>query len=328
MSSVEGKSALRPPAYPAARPFTRGSVAAACVRYGGVPLMVTSAFVAYVTLSTRQVPDVVTVLSALTGLAVVAVPLEVATGGFFRRSTARIVFDGVFTLLMIALEATVVTFAPRLVAPIAARTPFAAFWPKTLPFAAQLLLGLLLADFLAWVVHYLQHRREDSSLWRMHAVHHSIDSLDLIGGTRNHPYDVLTAATTSMSVLFLGAGSDVFCVVVMLNLFANTIHHVNVDLDVGPLGRVFVTPRAHAWHHGRGLPKGVNFGHVLSIWDTLFGTYYCPRPFEGAFGLDTTYEIPATVPAMLAAGASKNAYERHTRRPAAHEVPAVETFGT
>ena len=48
------------------------------------------------------------------------------------------------------------------------------------PFYARLAAGLLVADFLAWFAHFLQHRREDSVLWRMHGVHHSLDRLDMI----------------------------------------------------------------------------------------------------------------------------------------------------
>lgn len=316
MSSTGNHPSRRPPTYPRAQILSRVPALAKAVRYSGAPLMVAAGATAYGTLAARHVPDALAVMAGLSGLALIAIPLEWLTGGLFRRSAQRFAFDGFFTILMIGLEAACVTLAPPLFARLSALLGFASawsVWPRALPFAVQALLGLVIADFLAWAVHFLQHRRGESALWRMHSVHHSIDSLDLIGGTRNHPYDVLIAASTSMFILVLGGGAHVYAVVVMLNLFFNTIHHVNVDLEVGPFERVFMMPRAHAWHHGQWLEAHVNFGHVLSIWDILFGTYRCPRPFEGTFGLDTPRPIPVEVPAMLVAGASKRHYERYTQ---------------
>jgi sterol desaturase/sphingolipid hydroxylase (fatty acid hydroxylase superfamily) len=330
MAKAGNHPSRRPPTYPRAQILSRVPALANAIRYGGVPLMVAAGTTAYATLAARHVPDALAVMGGLSALGLIAIPLERVTGGLFRRSPRRLAFDGFFTILMIGLEAACVTFAPPLFARLSALLGFApssSLWPHALPFALQILLGLVIADFLAWAVHFLQHRQGESALWRMHSVHHSIDSLDLIGGTLNHPYDVLTAASTSMVILMLGGGAEVYAVVVMLNLFFNTIHHVNVDLEVGPFERVFMMPRAHAWHHGQWLESHVNFGHVLSIWDILFGTYWCPRPFEGTFGLDTPHPIPIAVPAMLVAGASKRHYARYTQagQPARSASTAIPT---
>jgi sterol desaturase/sphingolipid hydroxylase (fatty acid hydroxylase superfamily) len=330
MPLAPSHSSRRPPTYPRAEILSRSPALAKAIRYGGVPLMAVASASVYATLTALRLPHGLVVVGSLSSLAFIAIPLERIAGGLYRRSAARLAFDGFFTALMIGLEGALVTLAPPLLARLSALVGIAPslprLWPSALPFAVQAILGLVIADFLAWAVHFLQHRWGQSALWRMHSIHHSIDSLDLIGGTLNHPYDVLTAASTAMSVLLLGAGSDVYALVVMLNLFFNTIHHVNADFETGPFERIFMMPRGHAWHHGQWLPSGVNFGHVLSIWDIVFGTYHCPRPFEGTFGLDTPRPIPIEIPAMLLAGASKRRYEGYTRAAAAEEpAPADAT---
>ena len=49
----------------------------------------------------------------------------------------------------------------------------------------------------------------------------------------------------------------------------------------GQLKYIINSPQMHIWHHAKTLPKhlpkGVNFGLTLSIWDYLFGTAYVPK---------------------------------------------------
>jgi sterol desaturase/sphingolipid hydroxylase (fatty acid hydroxylase superfamily) len=53
----------------------------------------------------------------------------------------------------------------------------------------------------------------------------------------------------------------------------------NLNVDLGPLGCVFNSPRMHLWHHDASEEGGVakNFGIVLSLWDFLFRTAFWPR---------------------------------------------------
>jgi len=62
--------------------------------------------------------------------------------------------------------------------------------------------------------------------------------------------------------------------------------HLNKPWTLGILGRVFVSPAMHRWHHVReGKGMNSNFAGVFSIFDQLFGTYYCPGPCRERLGV-------------------------------------------
>ncbi|HEX6591139.1 MAG TPA: sterol desaturase family protein [Moraxellaceae bacterium] len=59
----------------------------------------------------------------------------------------------------------------------------------SLPFALQVLAGLLVFDFMFYVTHRLCH--EWPLLWRFHAVHHSAHRVTFLNAYRAHPVDVV-----------------------------------------------------------------------------------------------------------------------------------------
>jgi sterol desaturase/sphingolipid hydroxylase (fatty acid hydroxylase superfamily) len=76
-------------------------------------------------------------------------------------------------------------------------------------------------------------------------------------------------------------------VVVAITSVHGVLHHSNADLRLGALNRVINGPELHRWHHVPGARLGHNYGQLLSIYDTLFGTYYLPdqqQPREAGLG--------------------------------------------
>lgn len=63
------------------------------------------------------------------------------------------------------------------------------------PFAAQVVVYLVLADFVEWWVHNALHRL--NWLWPIHRVHHSIHTMDWIGNFRFHWGSLLCTAWSS-----------------------------------------------------------------------------------------------------------------------------------
>jgi sterol desaturase/sphingolipid hydroxylase (fatty acid hydroxylase superfamily) len=148
----------------------------------------------------------------------------------------------------------------------------------TWPFPAQLVAFLVLADFLQWAIHILLHRIP--LLWTFHKVHHSIDTMDFIGNFHFHSVEILVYKTLQwLPLAWLGAPSSVLMPVAVFTTAWGHFNHANLDVSLGPLGRVFNSPRMHLWHHDASDEGGVakNFGIVFSLWDFVFGTAYWPR---------------------------------------------------
>jgi sterol desaturase/sphingolipid hydroxylase (fatty acid hydroxylase superfamily) len=146
------------------------------------------------------------------------------------------------------------------------------------PWVAQVAVLLAVSDFLQWCIHNLLHRV--SWLWTFHKVHHSITTMDWIGNFRFHWMEILVyKAAQWLPLAWLGASPEAALAVAVVSTAWGDFNHANLDVGLGPLGRVFNSPRMHLWHHdlsSEGAPAK-NFGVVLSVWDFLFGTAYWPR---------------------------------------------------
>lgn len=76
-------------------------------------------------------------------------------------------------------------------------------WISELPIWASLPLLILILDIGYYWVHRAHH--EIPALWRLHAIHHSIEELDWMAAHRVHPIDqALTRGISMVPVVWLG----------------------------------------------------------------------------------------------------------------------------
>lgn len=144
-----------------------------------------------------------------------------------------------------------------------------------LPLAVQVLLALLLADFIGYWLHRMMHTRW---LWRFHRIHHSSEQLDWLSYARFHPVDfILYYTPVALLMSFVGFSPEVGLYVGPFILFYSGFLHANVSWTLGPLRTVLSGPVFHRWHHTR-QPQGQNknFAPTFAFYDRLFGTYYFP----------------------------------------------------
>lgn len=172
------------------------------------------------------------------------------------------------------------------------------FGPLSLqPAWLQCLEILILADFVDYWTHRCLHR---SSLWRIHAIHHSPQEMNWISSSRVHPLnDLITRSCQLLPIVGLGFAASSIMAVVPLIAFYVMFLHSNVRWDFGPLRWVLVSPAYHRWHHtsdAEGIDK--NFAGIFPIWDVLFGTAYFPRTLPRNYGL-VGYQIPESMLAHL-----------------------------
>ena len=147
-----------------------------------------------------------------------------------------------------------------------------------LPFWVQLPLIVLVADLAQYGLHRAWHRVP--ALWRVHAVHHSIATVDWLAGSRMHLLDMLATRVVVLGVIFvLGFSPSVIDAYIVIVGVHAVLNHANARLPWGPLRHLVVTPEFHHWHHAsdrEALDR--NFAAHFPWLDRLFGTYYEPPP--------------------------------------------------
>ena len=149
-------------------------------------------------------------------------------------------------------------------------------WFRSLPGVAQFAVILVTADLMEYATHRAMH--EVPALWRFHAVHHSVERMDWMAGSRLHILAPIVTRTAVLLPAFVLGASDtpLLCYIVWAGFQAGLIHS-NFGLDFGPLKYVVATPLFHHWHHGSDKEAiDINYAAHLPLLDRLFGTYHMP----------------------------------------------------
>jgi sterol desaturase/sphingolipid hydroxylase (fatty acid hydroxylase superfamily) len=146
------------------------------------------------------------------------------------------------------------------------------------------LLALFIGDFVAYWRHRLEH---SALLWPAHAIHHSDTAMTWTTGLRFHPINRFTTAMIDTGAL-ASLGFPPWALVVnnLVRHYYGLFIHMDLPWTYGLLGRVFVSPAMHRWHHVReGAGVGANFATVFSVFDQAFGTYHAPGPCTEPLGV-------------------------------------------
>lgn len=151
-----------------------------------------------------------------------------------------------------------------------------AWWPADWPLAAQVVLGLIIAEFGLYWAHRLCH--EWPPLWPFHAVHHSVTRLWFVNTGRRHFFDTIVSVTFGLAVgVLAGVPEGIIIWVSAITAFIGLLTHANIEMRCGVLNYVFNTPCLHRWHHSMVLREGnSNYGENLVIFDQIFGTFFNP----------------------------------------------------
>ena len=164
-----------------------------------------------------------------------------------------------------------------------------------------MLVLMILADFLAFLIHYMQHKI--SFLWEFHKVHHSATVMHPLTNYREHPVDNLlyNIVNSALGGVLLGLSYFLFGqkfsppailgwnVLAFVFIFlAYNLRHSHIWLRwPGKLIYVFGCPAHHQVHHSCH-PDHIdkNFAFMLPIWDVIFGTFCWPETNKDVkFGL-------------------------------------------
>jgi len=145
-------------------------------------------------------------------------------------------------------------------------------WVQGLPFFVALFLIILVADLVQYWTHRAYH--EVPLLWRLHAVHHSVKSMDWMAGSRQHILELILTRTLVLAPIYvLGFSKEVIDAYIVIVGFQAVFNHANVSVRLGPLRYLIVTPNFHHWHHSQddeAIDK--NYAAHFAFLDHLFGT--------------------------------------------------------
>ncbi|MEE4316398.1 MAG: sterol desaturase family protein, partial [Erythrobacter sp.] len=220
------------------------------------------------------------VLGVLT-TAAIFVPLERAFAlrreqGAFRRGwlTDTQYF---FASHVLAQVMSVAVLAPAVAVGEVLAVPAAQDAVQSMPLVVQFLACVLVADLAQYWVHRAFHAIP--FLWRFHKVHHSVEAMDWLAGSRMHLVDVIvTRGLVLLPLVVLGFDTAAVYAYLALVSFHAVFIHANFAPRWGWLERWVAMPRFHHWHHAvEAEARDVNFAVHLPMIDRWFGTYHMPE---------------------------------------------------
>lgn len=274
------------------------------------PFVMALAFVLYAVLQAQEVSLKVSTYTTITAAAVIITLLELNFPYSIKwRPTLREVrVDLTFmTVVQLALPPLIgFTFTYMLIEPARAlNLPFVQFWPHAWPIWMQVLLMILLADFLRYWLHRAAHTNQ--YLWRLHSVHHSVEQLYWLNTSRFHPLEkLLQMLMDSLPFLLMGVDEKVLSLYYIAYATNGFLQHSNIQFRFGVLNYVIGSAELHRWHHSKE-PKesNSNYGNNIIIWDLLFGTWFLPKG-RNVEALGLLEEYPKSFIEQLSAPFRKN----------------------
>jgi sterol desaturase/sphingolipid hydroxylase (fatty acid hydroxylase superfamily) len=150
------------------------------------------------------------------------------------------------------------------------------------------LIIIFVAVFVGDAIGYFRHRLEHSSLlWPFHALHHSDTEMNWFTLFRFHPFNRLTTAVIDLCLLaIIGFPAWAIAAAALVRHYYGMWIHADVPWTYGPLGKIFVSPAMHRWHHvleGQGVHS--NYATIFTVFDQLFKTYHLPGPCSAPLGV-------------------------------------------
>lgn len=169
---------------------------------------------------------------------------------------------------------------PLIVADLRDTIKSSQWWLVILGYTVLPALSLFIFDFFYYWFHRLQHRQR--TLWKVHAVHHSLEELNAVNNYHHVLEDILRFPIIFVPLsLLVQLQTPTIIIYSTLLSWSGQLIHANSNVSYGWLRYVFVEPRYHRIHHSietRHWDK--NFAAIFPFWDIIFGTAYFPSRNE------------------------------------------------
>lgn len=182
---------------------------------------------------------------------------------------------------------------------------------SAVPMVVTIFLAIFIGDFVAYWRHRLEHT---ALLWPSHAVHHSDEHMTWLALERFHPINRVTTFAIDTGVLLaFGFPPEAVLANNLVRHYYGYLIHADLPWTYGPLGKIFVSPAMHRWHHAADMAAfDTNYATVFSVFDRAFGTFRVPGPCTVPLGV--TDDMGKTLGAQLGYAFTPRAYRRLFRR--------------
>ncbi len=172
--------------------------------------------------------------------------------------------------------------------------------PHWLPAWLVLVGSVVLLDCAAYWLHRASHTWQ--LLWIFHAWHHTCDELNAVNAFRFHLFDRIK---TELFLIALIWGLHLPMEALLWYLSLSNAQNINSHSALArhekmPWQWLLNTPWLHYWHHSYvKAEQKHNYGSILSVWDSLFGTRLDPPLTQQPLRLGTGDVQPDTMLACL-----------------------------
>jgi sterol desaturase/sphingolipid hydroxylase (fatty acid hydroxylase superfamily) len=245
------------------------------------PATMAGAFALFAALNAAGTPLIISTYVPVLSVAAVVTWLELRQPNRdrWRPTTHDVGTDLIFMIVVqVALPPLVgFLFAYALVEPARSlNLPTARLWPHSWPIWTQAVLMVLAVDFMRYWLHRAAHQSD--TLWRLHAVHHSVEQLYWLNTARFHPIEkALQMCLDSLPFLLMGVDATVLALYYLAYASNGFFQHCNIRLRYGFLNYIVGSAETHRWHHSREPREAnANYGNTVIVWDLIFGTWFLP----------------------------------------------------
>lgn len=142
-------------------------------------------------------------------------------------------------------------------------------------------------DYVYYWNHRLLHYKK---LFSIHAVHHTVTQMDMLGTSRNSLWSSLFLPYIWVNSLMFYLLNDYrgyafgFFLTCLLDLWRHSSLNLPQNSFIYQILRPWlILPEDHAYHHSRNKPG--NFAANLKLWDILHGTYIQPNYHSKKLGI-------------------------------------------
>ncbi|MGA9341467.1 MAG: sterol desaturase family protein [Rhodanobacteraceae bacterium] len=183
--------------------------------------------------------------------------------------------------------------------------------------------------------YYWMHRTQHAIpwWWALHSMHHSQRQMSCWTNDRGSYVDGFLQSMVLASVgIVMGVAPDQFALLNLVSELVQNFSHANVRIRFGRvLEKLLVDPTFHRLHHMRvdvSRPNlhNCNFGQVLSLWDSLFGTALYGEPVRPTGVGDPSVDADNDYGVVLMQWRTFRRFWGAVRRPAGWRLGEV-TFG-